>query len=366
MKVVVIGTRGIPNIQGGVETHCEELYPRLVKMGCDVTVMRRECYVTKDNIHSEYNGVKLVDIYTPHKKSLEAIVHSFFCVLKARMLNPDLVHVHAIGPGLCIPFARLLGLKVVSTNHGPDYDRKKWGKLAKTILKIGEWSQANFSNEVIVISRVIADIMKEKYGRRDANLIFNGVPIPQKTASNEYISSLGLQSKKYVLALGRFVEEKGFHNLIESWKHVKDRRDFKLVIAGDADHEDEYSRSLKSLANDNDVVLTGFIKGEKLSEIMSHAGLFVLPSSHEGLPISLLEAMSYNIDSLVSDIPANRIPSLDKKDFFYCGDNRHLAERLQEKLITLQLNRVYNLTSYNWDIIAQQTLDVYRKVTIKT
>lgn len=362
MKVVVIGTRGIPNIQGGVETHCEELYPRLVEMGCDVTIMRRSCYVTKDNILTEYKGVKLVDLYAPHKKSMEAIVHSFWSVLKARMLNPDIVHIHAIGPGLCIPFARLLGLKVVSTNHGPDYDRKKWGKLAKTMLKIGEWCQAHFSNEVIVISKVIADIMMSKYGRNNTKLIFNGVPIPHKLKTNEYISSLGLQSQKYVLALGRFVEEKGFHHLIEAWKYVDNKNGFKLVIAGDTDHDDEYSRALKSLAVDNGVVLTGFIKGVRLSEILTHAGLFVLPSSHEGLPISLLEAMSYNLDSLVSDIPANKISSLDEGDFFCCGSIEHLTEKLQEKLNRLQLNRVYNLTPYDWDIIARQTLDLYRIV----
>ena len=365
MKVVVIGTRGIPNIQGGVETHCEELYPRLVNMGCDVTILRRSCYVTPDNQITKFKGVNLVDVYAPHKKSLEAIVHSMWCVIKARMLNPDVVHVHAIGPGLCIPFARLLGLKVVSTNHGPDYDRKKWGKLAKTMLRFGEWCQAHFSNEVIVISRVIADILEKNYGRKNTNLVFNGVPIPIKAAKCDYISSLGLESKKYVLALGRFVEEKGFYHLIDAWEKVSNKNGYKLVIAGDADHEDDYSRRLKDLAKEKGTVLTGFIKGEKLNEILTNAGLFVLPSSHEGLPISLLEAMSYNIDSLVSDIPANKIPSLSLEDFFRCGDINDLKESLQRKIETIQLNRIYDLTPYNWDIIATQTLEVYKKVLEK-
>ncbi len=365
MKVVVIGTRGIPNIQGGVETHCEELYPRLVDMGCDVTIMRRSCYVTPENKISEYKGVKLVDIFAPHKKSLEAIVHSLWCVVKARALNPDVVHVHAIGPGLCIPFARLLGLKVVSTNHGPDYDRKKWGRLAKTMLRFGEWCQAHFSNEVIVISRVIADILSHNYGRRDTNLVFNGVPIPIKSVKNDYITSFGLEPKKYILALGRFVEEKGFHHLIEAWGNVVDKKGYKLVIAGDADHEDDYSLRLKSLARESGTILTGFIKGDKLNEILTNAGLFVLPSSHEGLPISLLEAMSYNIDALVSDIPANKIPSLSPSDFFRCGDIADLTNALQRKIDTIQINRIYDLTPYNWDTIAAQTLEVYRKVVKK-
>lgn len=361
MKVVVIGTRGIPNIQGGVETHCEELYPRLVKMGCDVTIMRRSCYVTPQNRLTEFKGVKLIDVFAPHMKSLEAIVHSMWCVIKARMLNPDVVHVHAIGPGLCIPFARLLGMRVVSTNHGPDYDRKKWGALAKTMLKLGEWCQAHFSNEVIVISKVIADILSTKYGRKDTNLIFNGVPTPEKAKTDTYISSIGAEPKKYVLALGRFVEEKGFHHLIEAWNRLDDKKGFELVIAGDADHEDDYSRKLKAMAKESGVKLTGFIKGDKLNEILTHAGLFVLPSSHEGLPISLLEAMSYNVDALVSNIPANKIPSLDAEDFFRCGDIPHLVEKLQYKLDNLQIDRIYDLTPYNWDTIAALTLDTYKK-----
>lgn len=362
MKVVVIGTRGIPNIQGGVETHCEELYPRLVGMGCDVTLMRRSCYVTPENKVDCYKGVKLKDVYAPHKKSLEAIVHSLLCVIKARMLNPDVVHVHAIGPGLCIPFARLLGMKVVSTNHGPDYDRKKWGKLAKAMLKLGEWCQAKFSNEVIVISKVIANIQNTNYGRKNTQLIFNGVTPPVKAVTQDYINLLNLESKRYVLALGRFVEEKNFHQLIEAWSMLEDKKGFQLVIAGDADHEDDYSRRLKDLAKKNDVVLTGFIKGDKLNEILTHAGLFVLPSSHEGLPISLLEAMSYNVDALVSNIPANMIPSLSETDFFQCGDISDLKAKIKQKLDALQTCREYDLTPYNWDTIAKQTLEVYKQI----
>lgn len=361
MKIVVIGTRGIPNIQGGVETHCEQLYPRLVRMGCDVTLIRRSCYVTADNKISSFNGVMLRDVYAPHAKSIEAIVHSMLGVIEAKRLHADVLHVHAIGPGLCIPFARLLGLKVVGTHHGPDYDRKKWNALAKTMLKLGEWCQAHCSNEVIVISRVIAEIMASKYGRKDTNLIYNGVTVPEKSKEVSYVESLGLKPKKYILALGRFVAEKGFDSLIDAWRKSNVSQDYKLVIAGDADHEDEYSLMLKAKAHSHNVVLTGFIKGEKLNEIMTNAALFVLPSSHEGLPISLLEAMSYNIDVLVSDIPANKLECLDEADFFKCGDVEDMQNHIEKKIKNNVALREYDLNAYNWDRIAQHTLDVYRK-----
>lgn len=361
MKIVVTGTRGIPNILGGVETHCEELFPRIASAGHDVTVIRRSCYIKESNHIAEYKGVKLVDVFAPRKKSIEAIVHTFLAVIKAKQLGADILHIHAIGPSLMVPFARLLGLRVVTTHHGPDYDRKKWGFFAKAMLKVGEWCGARFSDEVIVISNVIKYILKRKYNR-ETNLIFNGVPTPVKSPNTNYIESLGLESSKYVLALGRFVKEKGFDLLIDAFQSIKNT-EYKLVIAGDADHEDDYSLSLKAQADAAGVVRTGFIRGEKLNQILTNAALFVLPSYHEGLPISLLEAMSYDRDVLVSDIPANAIPELDAGDFFHCGDTTSLADALQHKLANTQPHRIYNLSAYNWDTIARQTIEVYLKAT---
>ena len=361
MKIVVTGTRGIPAILGGVETHCEELYPRLAAMGHDVTVIRRSSYVTDNNRISEYRGVKLLDVYAPRRKSIEAIIHTTLAVFKARTLNPDLLHIHAVGPSLLVPLARLLGMKVVMTNHGPDYDRQKWGKLAKTVIKTGERFGTRWSNKVIVISKVIADILKRNYGYTGSRLIFNGVNPPEKSTSTTYLDSLGIIPGKYILTIGRFVKEKGFHDLIKAYSRLGDCG-YQLVIAGDADHEDNYSRELKQLAADNGVILTGFIKGEPLNEVMTNAALFVLPSYHEGLPISLLEAMSYNLDVVVSDIPANRLDNLEPGDFFHAGDVDALASAIGRKLAAHTGSRTYDLTPYDWDNIARQTEQVYKEI----
>ena len=364
MKIVVIGTRGIPDIPGGVETHCQELYPRLVDMGHDVTVMRRSCYVTDSNRVDSFKGVKLKDVYAPKKKSLEAITHTFLAVIKARRLKPDVLHVHAIGPSLMVPLARLLGMKVVSTNHGPDYDRGKWGRAAKLFLKTGEKFGARRSNRVIVISKVIAQILADKYGRTDTDLIFNGVVRPQKSSSTDYIQSLGLEAGRYVVAVGRFVQEKGFHDLINAFVKAAPAG-FKLVLAGDSDHPDDYSENLKKQARDAGVILTGYIRGEKMNQIMTNAALFVLPSYHEGLPIALLEAMSYDLDVLVSDIPANKIDELSDEDFFPVGDTDSLALALSRKLAAGNLNRRHDLSRYDWDDVARQTVEVYKKAIKK-
>ena len=360
MKIVVTGTRGIPNVMGGVETHCEELFPRIAGMGFDVTLIRRASYVA-DNL-SEWQGVKLIDIATPKKKAFEAIVHTFRAINAARRLHADVVHIHAIGPALLAPYARLLGLKVVFTHHGPDYDRDKWGRVAKAILRLGERMGCAFANDVIVISNVIRDLIARKYGRtKRVHLIYNGVPAPDVCDYPEYFSQLGIEPGKYVLGMCRFVPEKNLHHLIEACSQI-DMKGCKLVLAGDTDFEDDYSRRLKEMAREHGVVLTGFVKGRKLHSLLSNCRCYCLPSSHEGLPIALLEAMSYRLPVVVSDIPANLEVGLPADNYFPCGDVPALAAKLQA-LIDAPVARVdYDMAKYNWDEIATQVAQVYREI----
>lgn len=360
MKIVVTGTRGIPDIQGGIETHCEELYPRLASLGYDITVVRRPGYIKNSHAIKEYKGVKIKDLFAPRSTSLEAITHTFLAILYAKRIKADIVHIHAIGPALLTPLAQLLGMKVVVTHHGPDYNRKKWGFVAKTVLRSGEYVASVFADEIIAISAVI-NVLIRKYRKKDARLIFNGVNIPEKSTADDYIKSLNLEKGKYFIALGRLVQEKGFDYMIDAFASIK-QHDYKMVIAGDSDHETAYSRNLKEKALNNNVILTGFIKGEKLRELMSHAALFILPSYHEGLPISLLEAMSYNLDVLASEIPANTQVALPEDSFFKAGDIQSLASKLEEKMKFPIANTNYNLVNYNWNLIAEQVADVYNQL----
>ena len=365
MKIVVTGTRGIPNVMGGVETHCEELFPRIASFGEDVTLIRRASYVN-DGL-KEWKGVKLVDIATPKKKSFEAIVHTFRAINKAKRLGAEVLHVHAIGPALLVPYARLLGMKVVFTHHGPDYDRDKWGKAAKMVLKLGERMGCMFANEVIVISDVIKNLIARKYGRKEhVHLIYNGVPSPEICDYPEYFEELGIEKGKYILGMCRFVPEKNLHHLVSAFGEMvkglngEEVKGLKLVLAGDTDFEDEYSRGLKEMARKNGVVLTGFIKGRKLHSLLTNCCCYCLPSSHEGLPIALLEAMSYKVPVVVSDIPANLEVGLPKEDYFPCGDVKALAEKLRE-VVSKPLKPVdYDMGKYDWDKIAKQVDDVYK------
>ena len=376
MKIVVTGTRGIPNIMGGVETHCEELFPRMVERGFDVTLIRRSNYV-KDGL-KEWKGVKLVTIPSPKKKSFEAIIHTFRAINQAKKLGADVLHIHAIGPALLVPYAKLLGMKVVFTHHGPDYDRDKWGFAAKTILKMGERMGCLFADDVIVISNVIKHLIARKYGRtKNVHLIYNGVSEPEICDYPEYFEELGIEKGKYILGMCRFVPEKNLHHLVEAfvkWKKshtdLTDSTDFssssvndiKLVLAGDTDFEDSYSLGLKEMARKNGVVLTGFIKGRKLHSLLTNCRCYCLPSSHEGLPIALLEAMSYGVKVVVSDIPANLEVGLPKEDYFHCGDVDELADKLG-KIIEQPLQHIdYDMSKYDWDQIADEVGEVYKSL----
>lgn len=416
MKIVVTGTRGIPNVMGGVETHCEELFPRIAAMGEDVTVIRRKSYVN-DGL-KEWKGVKLVDIETPKKKSFEAIIHTYRAINMAKKLGADILHIHAIGPALLTPYAKMLGMKVVFTHHGPDYDRDKWGKAAKMVLKMGERMGCMFADDVIVISDVIRNLIKEKYGRtKNVHLIYNGVSKPEICDYPEYFEELGIKKGRYILGMCRFVPEKNLHHLVEAFNIIKNEElkikkqssalaneelrikkqgsaqadeelrikeqgsaqadeelrikkqdsalanyelnDVKLVLAGDTDFEDDYSRGLKEMARKNGVVLTGFVKGRKLHSLLTNCMCYCLPSSHEGLPIALLEAMSYGVKVIVSDIPANLEVGLPQNDYFHVGNVDELAKKLNDVMTHPVEHIEYDMTKYDWDKIAREVKEVY-------
>lgn len=343
---------------GGVETHCEELFPRLSAMGYDITLARRDSYVS-DGLR-QWRGVRLTDIKTPKKKSLEAVVHTLRAVLAARRGGYDVVHIHAIGPALLAPLAKLLGMRVVFTHHGPDYDRDKWGRAAKAVLRLGERMGCRYADDVIVISDVIRRLIASKYGRTArVHLIYNGVPKPDLCDYPEYFRQLGIEKGRYVLGMCRFVPEKNLHHLVEAFGRLGDCG-YRLVLAGDSDFDDDYSRRLKQSARDHGVVLTGFVKGRRLHSLLTGAACYCLPSSHEGLPIALLEAMSYGLPVVVSDIPANKEVGLPAADYFPTGDVASLAECLGEKLAGDTPRHIcYDMSKYNWDTIARQVADVY-------
>jgi len=322
-------------------------------------------------------GVAIKPVACPKNKFLEAFIHTRKAVYEAKKLNPDIVHIHAIGPSLFVPLAKRLGMKVVMTHHGPDYKRAKWNMIARAVLRKGEARGCRNADAVICISQEISQWARDAF-KRETVMIPNGVDMPRVAQTDEALKRFGLVKGRYVLAVGRFVPEKGFGELIEAFKIasgvLRPRNDgsWKLVITGDADHEDAYSRKLKEQAARNPgVVLTGFLSGVPLKEIYAHAGLFVLPSHYEGLPIVLLEALRYGLSCVVSDIPANRDVGLTEERYFKPGDVQGMAEKIGE-FVSRPLSKTERefqaqlvARKFNWDRIAEQTFQVYQKIISK-
>ena len=364
MKVYVIGTRGIPDIEGGIEMHCQQLYPRLVGLGCDVTVARRSTYVTASNQVDTYRGVRIDTIWSVGRCAVGTALHTLCALVKAKLSHPDLVHIHAVGPCYVLPLARLLGLRVVATHHGADYNREKWGTIARAIIRLGENFQARYARHIIAISPEIVDLLAARGRTQSVTMIPNGVAHPGYNISTDQLEGLGVEPQQYVLAVGRFVPEKRLDQLIRCFERLN-HPGLKLVIAGSTDDTNTYSRTLIKQAHEAGVILTGYVNGDTLSQLYAHARLFVLASSHEGLPITLLEAMSHGTDVLVSDIAANRLSQLDEGDFFNVGDDQSLLQAMRDKLAMPSQRRHYDMSDYDWDNIAKRTLDVYRQVLDK-
>lgn len=366
LKIAVLGTRGIPDVQGGVERHCESLYPLLVKRGCLVRVYTRRPYGNPSPGY--FDGVERVPLWAPRIKSLEAIVHTFLGLLHL-LISPgrfDIVHIHSIGPSVLVPLARLTGSRIVVTNHGPDYERQKWGGFAKRVLLLGERVGTRYAHAVIAVARHIQEMLERTY-RRKVNYIPNGIPDLRRQPAGEQMRRFRLVEGQYVLAVGRFVPEKGFQDLLKAFEGLD--TSWHLVLTGRADHDDPFSRSLVQRANtDNRVVLTGELRGRDLEEIYSNAGLFVLPSYHEGLPLTLLEALSYGLPVIASDINANREIISDRATMFLPGDVDSLRRLLTVKLRlfgngthTRKVDKAI-LAEFDWARIADKTLSVYQGI----
>ena len=361
MKLFVTGTRGFPGIMGGVETHCEQLYTRIAGRGIGVTVARRKPYLTEANRGAHCGDIEFADIYAPHDKHFEAIVHTFLAIIRARRSGADILHIHGIGPGLLAPMARLLGLKVVLTVHSFNYDHDKWNAAAKSVLRLGEWCSIRWANAVIAISGPIRRSLAERYPKKKINLIYNGVNGAQPTGDRSYLSQIGVGERPYILALGRFTPEKGFHDLVEAYRKSGLSGSCDLVIAGAPDHETDYSRKLVQGARSAGVILPGFVSGSPLRQLFSGATLSVLPSYNEGLPIAMLEAMSYGLDIIASDIEPNRLPMLAPDDFYPLGDTDALAAALRRKT-EMPKRRHYDLSPFDWDRVADATLELYKSI----
>lgn len=355
MHIVVIGTKGIPNIIGGVEKHAEEIYPRIVAMGHKVTIFR---WKKPDNSYTkEFKGVRIIDISTFSVPIISIIYYNIVSFIYSLFLKPDILHIHNAGPSIFALPARIFRIKVVFTAHIILSKKTFREKLVNISEKIG----IKFSHKVICVANYISETFKKRYNYHDAVHIPNGISYSNEIYETSYIRSLGLIPDNYIIVVGRFVPIKGFDLIFEVLPEIK-KAGLDLVFIGDTLYETEYSRYVKERAGKEGIVLTGFVTGSKLEELYSNARLFLQPSYQEGNSLALLDAIGHKLEILVSDIEANREIGIEETNMFESGNVKDFRIKLKNILSrnsTESCMWKIDVNYFNWDTIANSTFKVY-------
>lgn len=367
----MLGHKRIPSREGGIEIVVEELSTRMVNLGYDVTCYNRSGHHISGKQFDtqslkEYKGIKLKNVLTINAKGLAAMTSSFFGAIAIAFSKCDVVHFHAEGPCAMLWIPKLFGKRCIATIHGLDHQRAKWGKFASSYIMLGEKCAVKYADEIIVLSNGVQQYFKDTYSR---NTIFipNGVNKPQIKQADLIQNKYGLKKDSYILYLGRIVPEKGLRYLIQAFKQVETDR--KLVIAGGSSDTDEFMLELKSMVQDDErIIFTGFVQGQTLEELYSNAYIYTLPSDLEGMPLSLLEAMSYGNCCVVSNISECTEVVQDKAVVFEKSSVLDLKDKLQNLCNDVDLTNTYKKNAseyicnrYNWNDVVKRTLELYQQ-----
>ena len=373
MKVAMIGHKVVPSRRGGIENVLTSLCPLLVEAGVDVTCYNRSSDKVENEyvgtvVNKKYRNVKLKKAWTLNSRGVSAMIASFTAAISATFSNYDILHFHAEGPCAAMWIPKMFGKHCVATVHGLDWQREKWGKgFASKYIKFGERVMVKCADEIIVLSESAKDYFKKTYNRETV-LIHNGIEKPIKKEAEKITELYSLVKGNYICMVSRLTAEKGVHYLIDAYNKIK--TDKKLVIAGDTSDTDEYVALLKQkAANNPNIIFTGFISGDVLTEIYSNAYLVTLPSDIEGMSLSLLEALAFGNAVLCSDIPENTLVTEDKAMHFKKSDVNDLAQKLQmlcdnQEIIENLKNGAdeFILKKYSWKDVATDTYNLYKKV----
>ncbi len=370
MRIAMIGQQGIPARHGGVEKAVEELSARLAERGHEVHVFNRWTPGRKLRRH---RGIRIRYVPAFGGKYLGNLTQSVMGTAAAAVGGYDIVHFHALGPCLASPIARMRPhSRVVVTLQGRDDQRAKWSKPAKVILGLAAWMSANVPHGGIAVSKMLQREFADEFGV-DTTHIPNGVSAPGAPApvQEDPLERFGLEPGRYLLNVGRLVPEKAIDHLLAAFPNVPG--DVRLAIVGGSSHTDEYQDKLAALAaKDPRIVLTGPIYGAEKDRIFRNALGYVMPSLLEGLPLALLEAISYGLPVVVSDIePHLEVVESDGPGHrvFRVGDLDHLAKQvttlvneasLEQEGAQLLEERV--LVEYSWETVTDKTEALYERL----
>ncbi|MBD2730337.1 glycosyltransferase family 4 protein [Nostoc sp. FACHB-892] len=368
MKIAVIGAKGLPPKQGGIEHYCAEVYPRMVAQGHSVDLFARSSYTRISWLESyEFQGVRVISVPSLDFRGIDAFVTSALAAIAASGKSYDIVHFHALGPSLFTCLPRISNAKIVVTCQGLDWQRAKWGNFSTRLILTGEKAAVRFAHGMIVVSEALQKYFWQTYGKETVYIPNAPASYGESDPNFTYGKQLGLQQGRYVVYLGRLVPEKRPDLLVDAFSALKPAG-WKLVLAGGvSDTKSFTSNLLEKVANNRDIVFAGELRGTRLWEIVRGAGLFVLPSDLEGLPLAMLEAMQEGIPVLASDIPPHQqLINGGRGMLFECGNLDSCINSLDwaihhpQQLAAMAKNaQKYVQINYNWDRITADNLKLY-------
>lgn len=370
MNICVLGLRGFPHVMGGVETHCEQIFPLLkgIRPKDSFVVIGRRRYLAERK--AEFLGLKVVALPHATDRRLETITNAMCGVFYARFVaHAELLHIQGIGAAIIIPIAKLLRMKVIVTYHSKNYEHAKWDWIGRAVLRSGELFAVYLSDHVVTVSESIERDLIDRFPTMAHKVQFvpNGAdhfgPAPDSDRLDDQLGKYGLRKGRYVIAVGRLVPEKGFHDLLDAFDAI-DLRDYKLVLVGEADHQDEYSKRLRACASDK-IVFTGFLPHGCIHALLRDASLFVLPSYNEGMPIAALEAVMAGCPVLLSNIEPNRSLGFAPQNYFAVGSVRALRDKLAGDHAAYRVDRSFILETYNWKRACAEMNKLYSSIEEK-
>ena len=372
LRIAMFGHKRIPSREGGIEVVVEELSVRMAALGHQVTCYNRSGHHVSgrefdSEKRKEYQGVQIRNVFTIDCKGLAAVTASLSASLLAAFGKYDVVHIHAEGPAVMCWLPKLFGKRVIVTVHGLDHRRSKWGKFASKYILLGERNAVKYADEIIVLNHQNQRYFQKTYGRSTI-WIPNGVNKPKIRQAEQITQRFGLKKDDYILFVGRLVPEKGLQYLIKAFREIQ--TDKKLCIVGGSSDSEAFAQKLKQFCRrDERIIFTGFLEGKILEELYSNAYIYVLPSDLEGMPLSLLEAMSYGNCCIISDIPECTEIAKNNAAFFRTSNIDDLKNKLQKLLIDQRKVDKHRKSSiefiqkaYNWNDIVNRTLEIYRNV----
>jgi glycosyltransferase involved in cell wall biosynthesis len=323
LKIIILGTRGLPPRYGGRETATDEIGRRLAALGHEVLVYGRSGNSCRhERVH---NGIQIVDLPTVATKGMDSLVHVLFSVFDMlRHRQHGVVVLSDVGTSVAMPLLWLSGRRTVWWVDGPAWERSKWGVIGRSYLRAAAWLGIHLAQEVIIDSRSAAEFYRRRFGRRSDYIPYGASVV--ETHSKETLEKLGLEAGEYLLFVGRLTPEKGVHHLVHAFASLHTKK--RLVIVGDNPYDRPYVDSLRSDAGPR-VIFAGYQFDEAFAQLMKNCAIYVQPSEVEGTSPVLLTAMGYARPVVVQGIPENLETIGDAGLSFAPGDIEGLAAHLQ-------------------------------------